>query len=122
MGCIQAHCGQAIANLFASNNNKTVPPAAATPPNTANPNPDDNQNSKKKTSRNQMQKQVEKGQAPKTVERVDPGIGPNEQDHIHFTDDSALNADGTWKHGGRPLTNAETEWIQQNGWNTPQQP
>jgi hypothetical protein len=100
-----------------------VVPPVVTPAQTANPNPDDKQESgKKKTSRNQLQKQVEKGKAPKTVERVDPGIGPNEQDHIHFSDDSALNEDGTWKHGGRPLSNAETEWIQENGWNTPKQP
>ena len=66
-----------------------------------------------------MQKQVEKGQAPKSVDRVDPGLGPNEQDHIHFSDGDALNEGGTWKHGGRTLTNAENEWIESNGWNTP---
>jgi RHS repeat-associated protein len=118
-GCVQAHCGQTIVNLFSEKNSENPVPPVTAPANTANPNPDNKDDSKKKTSRNQLQKQVERGKAPKTVDRVDPGIGPNEQDHVHFTDGSALNEDGTWKHGGRPLTNAETEWIQQNGWNTP---
>jgi hypothetical protein len=121
VGCIQAHCGQAVASLFSKKgSNSPTPPIII--PNTGTPNPDPNnkQSSTKKTSRNQMQKQVERGQAPKTVDRVDPGLGPNEQDHIHFSDGNALNEDGTWKHGsGRPLTNAETGWIQGNGWNIP---
>ncbi len=80
---------------------------------------DGSSSSTKRTSQNQMQKQVEKGQAPKSVDRVDKGVGPNEQDHIHFDDGSALNDDGTWKHGGRPLTNSEKNWVTDNGWNPP---
>jgi RHS repeat-associated protein len=106
-----------LRNFFGKN--KTVVPPVVTPAQTANPNPDDKKDPQKKTSRNQMQKQVEKGKAPKSVDRVDPGLGPNEQDHIHFSDGNALNEDGTWKHGGRSLTNAESEWIQSNGWSTP---
>jgi RHS repeat-associated protein len=67
-----------------------------------------------------MQKQVEKGQAPKSVDRVDKGRGPFEKDHIEFKSGDALNQDGTWKHGGRELTNTESDWVQKNGWNLPQ--
>jgi hypothetical protein len=76
----------------------------------------------KPKSSNQMQKEVERGQAPKTIERVDKGVdrpGLKEKPHIHLEDGSALNNDGTWKHGGRPLTEAEKRWILQSGWKLP---
>ncbi|HLJ29455.1 MAG TPA: RHS repeat-associated core domain-containing protein [Candidatus Angelobacter sp.] len=65
----------------------------------------------KQTSSNQMQEQVERGQAPKSVARVDKGIGPHEQNHVHFNDGSVLNSDGTWKHASHDLTNAERGWL-----------
>ncbi len=64
--------------------------------------------------------QVQKGQAPKSVDRVDSPRFPNEKPHVEFKDGNALNNDGTWKHGGRELTNAEKDWITQNGCNLPQ--
>jgi hypothetical protein len=70
-------------------------------------------------SPNQMQKKVERGQAPKSVDRVDSPRFPNEKPHVEFKDGNALNNDGTWKHGGRALTNAEQEWLQTNGWQLP---
>ena len=73
---------------------------------------------KKQTSGN-MNEQVKKGQAPKSVARVDKGRIPHEKDHINFKDKNALNHDGTWKHGGRTLTNNEVEWIEKNGWTIP---
>jgi len=63
-----------------------------------------------------MQRQVERGQAPKSVDRVDPARAPFEQPNVHFKDGSCLNSDGTWKHGGRPLTNAEKNWLMKNNW------
>ncbi len=63
-----------------------------------------------------MQKQVEKNQAPKSARRVDQGRRSHEKDHVHFEDGSALNVDGTWKHGNRKLTKAEVEWLLKNGW------
>lgn len=72
------------------------------------------------TSPNQMNQQVERGQAPKSVDRVDTPRFPNEKPHIEFKDGNALNNDGTWKHGERVLTNAEEEWITGNGWKLPQ--
>jgi len=79
----------------------------------------------KAASAGNMQKQVEKGQAPRNVDRVDKGRGPFEQDHIHFEEtkgkENALNRDGTWKHGGRPLSSDEQMWITKNGWNLPKE-
>jgi hypothetical protein len=71
------------------------------------------------TSPNRLQQQVERGQAPRTVDRVDRGKIYGEKDHIHFKDGSALNKNGTWKHGEKELTKAEKEWIEDNGWETP---
>lgn len=74
----------------------------------------------KRASAGNMQKQVERNQAPKSVDRVDRARRPYEKDQVHFKDGSALNHDGTWKHGNRVLTNAEKEWLTENGWTLPQ--
>ena len=80
--------------------------------------------SSKPTSRNQMQKQVESGRAPKEVDRVD---GPhtnvnNSQNHIHFKDGTAINQDGSRSHEGNGIPNITKiilEWILDNGWSAP---
>ncbi|MEM9391993.1 MAG: hypothetical protein AAGA02_16055 [Bacteroidota bacterium] len=59
------------------------------------------------------------GKAPKTIKRFDKGKILGERDHVHFTDGSALNIDGTWKHGGRKLTKKEIEFLALNGWIIP---
>ena len=71
-----------------------------------------------------MQKQVESGKAPKEVDRVDgPHIGTeNQQDHIHFKDGTAINADGSISHKGNGIpriTNTILNWILGNGWGPP---
>jgi hypothetical protein len=68
---------------------------------------------------NQTQKAIERGKAPKTVIRADKGRVPGEQDNIHFNDGSAINRDGTWKHGGRSLTNPEKKFLQESGFKIP---
>ncbi|MGH7427166.1 MAG: RHS repeat domain-containing protein, partial [Candidatus Methylomirabilaceae bacterium] len=68
---------------------------------------------------NQMNKQVLRGQAPKSISRVERGRRPYEQDHVHFHEGHALNRNGTWKHGGRPLTDVEKQWLTSNGWRLP---
>jgi tetratricopeptide (TPR) repeat protein len=73
----------------------------------------------KPSSAGKMHKQVERGQAPKSVDRVDRARFPHEKDQVHFKDGSAINKDGTWKHGGRKLTGAEKEWLIENGWKLP---
>ncbi|MBQ7934997.1 MAG: hypothetical protein IJ333_01420, partial [Clostridia bacterium] len=75
--------------------------------------------SKKPTSPNQMQKQVERGQAPKTVIRVDNPKIPNQLPHVHFRDGTSLNIDGSVHdsmNGIHSLTNSERIWLFENGW------
>ncbi len=71
----------------------------------------------KPTSPNQMQKQVERGQAPKTVSRVDnPKYG---QPHVHFKNGTSVNFDGSTHdaiNGTPSLTNEEILWLFENGW------
>ena len=82
--------------------------------------------SKPPTSRNQMQKQVENGQAPKEVDRVD-GVHtnlkpPNDQPHVHFKNGTAINFDGSMHHGSikdLKITNQIAKWLLNNGWSIP---
>lgn len=71
-------------------------------------------------SLNQLQKTIEKGQGPKYIRRFKSGKIKGEQDHVHFKDGKhALNKDGTWKHGGRNLSNAESKFLKDAGWKVP---
>jgi hypothetical protein len=75
------------------------------------------------SSVNRMQQEVNKGQAPSTVSRVDQAslnIGDNHA-HVHFTDGSALKDNGTWKHkkDGRQLSREEKKWLEKHGWVLP---
>ena len=63
---------------------------------------------------NILQKDTEKGKAPKSINRYDIGKGKHEKPHVHFKDGNALNQDGTWKHGGRKLTNKETKFLEKH--------
>ena len=58
-----------------------------------------------------MQKQVERGKAPREIERVDKPHQKGGQNHVHFKDGSALNIDGTWKEGEHILTNKEIKFL-----------
>jgi hypothetical protein len=71
-----------------------------------------------------MQKEIERGRAPSSIERVDRANPENYDrfDHIHFKDGrNALYNNGEWKHGGRKLTNAEKKWIEGHGWKLPKE-
>jgi RHS repeat-associated protein len=70
---------------------------------------------------NQMNQEIKTGQAPQQVKRVDKGKIKGEQDHVHFNDKnkSALNEDGTWKHGFAKLRKATTDWLEKHGWELP---
>ncbi len=73
----------------------------------------------KSTSVNQMQKQVQKGKAPKEIKRVDKGKIKGEQDHIHLNDGRAINRDGSFKHnpsGNIEVPKSVKEWANKNGW------
>jgi len=71
------------------------------------------------SSAGNMQRQVERGQAPREIDRVDPGRGPYEKDHIELKDGRALNKDGTWKHGSGNVSNSVRDWLVRNGWKPP---
>ena len=74
---------------------------------------------KKVPSANQLNAAIRRGQAPRGIERIDVPKIKGEQLHVHFKDGSALNIDGTWKHGTKALTQDETEWLLANGWTSP---
>ncbi|MFZ6027927.1 MAG: RHS repeat-associated core domain-containing protein [Chloroflexota bacterium] len=76
-------------------------------------------NSSKRLTPNQMNQAILRGKAPAGVKQVHMPKVPGEQLHVHFTDGSALNIDGTWKHGGLELSNSQMEWLKQNGWKLP---
>jgi hypothetical protein len=65
---------------------------------------------------NQMNQQIHRGAAPRTITRVDTPKIPGEQLHVHLEGGHALNIDGTWKHGGRALTAAEEAWLRSHNW------
>ena len=59
------------------------------------------------------QKAIERGQAPKGIERVDKRTNlPNSQDEVEFKPKGSIQRDGTIKHPlGSRLTAAEKEWM-----------
>jgi RHS repeat-associated protein len=71
------------------------------------------------TSPGSMQKKVEKGQAPREVDRVDKPHVPGQKPHVHFKDGISLNNDGTVHdaHKGTPNPSNKTiDWLNDNGW------
>jgi RHS repeat-associated protein len=68
---------------------------------------------------NQMNRAIQRGQAPRGIVRIDLPKIPFEKLHATFKDGSALNVDGTWKHGGIDLTRDQAAWLEQNGWTLP---
>ena len=66
-----------------------------------------------------MQREVEKGQAPKDVERVDPPHVEGQKPHVHFKDKTSLNNDGTIHDKGKGIptpSNKVVEWLEGHGW------
>ena len=68
---------------------------------------------------NQLQKLVNIGKAPKTITRFDKVKNLKEIDHVHFSNGSALNLDGTWRHGFKTLTNEEIKFLKLYEWTIP---
>lgn len=71
------------------------------------------------TSQNQMQKQVERGQAPKDVDRVDPPDSGCPKDHVNFKNGTSVCKDGTIHNKGHGIPNPSRkvwDWLHQNGW------
>lgn len=66
-----------------------------------------------------MQKEVQRGQAPKDIARVDKPHVPNQEPHVHFKDGTSLNQSGSVHdaHRGTPSpTRAALEWLRSHGW------
>jgi RHS repeat-associated protein len=68
---------------------------------------------------NQMNRAIYRGQAPRGIVRIDMPKVTGEQIHATFGDGSALNIDGTRKHGGLEMTNTQRDWLAANGWKLP---
>jgi len=73
----------------------------------------------KPKSFNQIDQEIRRGQAPRGIERIDRGQVTGEQTHIHFSNGSALNIDGSWKEGKEEPTKEQREWLLKNGWRLP---
>ena len=74
------------------------------------------------TNPGRMQKEVERGQAPRDVERVDKPHVPNQEPHVHYKDGTSSNRSGTTHdaHRGDPNPSREArEWLEQHGWTPP---
>ena len=77
---------------------------------------------KKPTSRNQMQQQIDRGQAPQGVDRVDRPHVPGQQPHVHYNDGTSSNMDGSTHDAGKGAPNpsqAIRQWLIDNGWTPP---
>ncbi|TDB43185.1 hypothetical protein C5467_23585 [Photorhabdus khanii subsp. guanajuatensis] len=69
-----------------------------------------------------MQKQVERGQAPRDIERVDKGHIPGQEPHVHYKDGTSSNQSGGVHdaHRGIPNPSKKTiEWLRDHGWTPP---
>ena len=73
----------------------------------------------KSKSTNQLQKDVEKGSAPKGIRRFDKAHSKKGQDHVHFKDGTSINKDGTIHDaysGSHKWKKEEIEYLIRNGW------
>ena len=70
-------------------------------------------------SPNQMNRAVQRGQAPKGVGRTDVGKVKGEQQHTIIEGLGALNKNGTWKHGGGIISKAIAKWLRAQGYKIP---
>ena len=74
-------------------------------------------NTKKTTS--QLQKEVVKGKAPKSIERFDKAHSSKGQDHVHFKDKTSVNKDGSVHdahHGEHKWKKAEVDYLRKYKW------
>ena len=72
--------------------------------------------SAKPKTRGQMQREVEKGKAPKDVDRVDKAHSKSGQEHVHLKDGSAVNKDGSFKDGKPRLNEKTKKWLRTGGY------
>ena len=79
-----------------------------------NNNDDENKEAKKPDSAGKMQSEVEKGQAPREVDRVDKPHVEGQKPHAHFDDGTSMNNDGIIHDKQRvhrnPQIRRRTDW------------
>jgi RHS repeat-associated protein len=69
-------------------------------------------------SANQMNKEVQRGQAPADVARVDRAHPPEDpQDHAHLKDGTRARKDGTTNPENASIPQAVRKWLAGHGWN-----
>jgi len=68
---------------------------------------------------NRLSQTIKKGQAPKSIIRLDKGKNYKELPHVHFDNGSALKINGVWKHGYKELTNKEIKFLKRYEWILP---
>ncbi|WP_017347914.1 RHS repeat-associated core domain-containing protein [Pantoea sp. A4] len=77
----------------------------------------------KPSSPGSMQKEVERGQAPREIERVDRGHIPGQEAHVHYSDGTSSNVSGGVHdaHRGVPNpTKKARKWLISHGWTPPE--
>lgn len=77
----------------------------------------------KPSSPGSMQKEVELGQAPREIERVDRGHIPGQEAHVHYSDGTSSNVGGGVHdaHRGMPNpTKKARKWLISHGWTLPE--
>jgi hypothetical protein len=87
----------------------------------------DTKNGAKEKSASQLQREIEKGLAPRGIIRVEKKIvnikGKTvDEIHVHLDNGGALNKDGTWKHQpttSKDISNKQKEWLKNNGFKLP---
>jgi uncharacterized protein RhaS with RHS repeats len=70
-----------------------------------------------------MQKQVERGQAPRDIIRVDKGHIPGQEPHVHYKDGTSSNQSGGVHdaHKGTPNPSKKAkDWLRDHGWVPPE--
>ncbi len=74
-----------------------------------------------KVAPNQIQTLIKKGQTESVFKRLDSPKVLGEQLHMHFKDDdeSALNIDGSWKHGNYNIPTSAKEQLREWGFIVP---
>ena len=67
------------------------------------------------TSVNQMQHLIDSGQAPSSITGCHLGF-QGQQPHVHFSDGTAMNLDGTPHHGSPNPSKSTLNWLNSHGW------
>ncbi|MDE1188711.1 MAG: RHS repeat-associated core domain-containing protein [Pantoea sp.] len=76
----------------------------------------------KPSSPGSMQKEVERGQAPREIQRVDRGHILGQEAHVHYSDGTSSNMSGGIHDAHRGIPNPTKKariWLSSHGWTPP---